>query len=350
MSEYILNLLPVTEAEKAEFEAIAPDAVHVYAGRRTLTSEQIAQATVILGWPRPKDIKGAARLKWFQTMWAGTDEYEGEGILPSGVIFTSPSGPTRQSVAEHILSFTLALCRRLPTYRDAQRDHRWEDHGAMKTIFGANVLVVGAGNIGATFAAMCRGLGAHTIGLKRTVNGPIAGFDEVFSIDHLDDLLPQADVVVLGPGSLYTSVIPNLLVDGIVDAIRDCNGLKVYVCNVMTQEGETEGYTVSDHIRAIFEHSSQGLFHLCLTNSSPIPKGVAARYAEEGAELLRCDKEACEALGVEVITRPVSTVENGLVRHNPGHLAWELVRLHAQRNIRLVEDSLRRTPRNRVEK
>ena len=61
-------------------------------------------------------------------------------------------------------------------------------------------------------------------------------------------------------------------------------------------------------------------------------------------------REALEALGVEVITRPVSTVENGLVRHNPGHLAWELVRLHTQRNIRLVEDSLRRTPRNRVEK
>ena len=60
--------------------------------------------------------------------------------------------------------------------------------------------------------------------------------------------------------------------------------------------------------------------------------------------------EEFRALGVEVITRPVSTVENGLVRHNPGHLAWELVRLHAQRNIRLVEDSLRRTPRNRVEK
>ena len=117
--------------------------------------------------------------------------------LPEGVILTSSSGSNRQSVAEHILSFTLALCRRLPTYRDAQRDHRWEDHGAMKTIFGANVLVVGAGNIGATYAAMCRGLGAHTIGLKRTVNGPIAGFDEVFSIDHLDDLLPQADVVVL---------------------------------------------------------------------------------------------------------------------------------------------------------
>ncbi len=146
----------------------------------------------------------------------------------------------------------------------------------------------------------------------------------------------EADMVVLGPGSLYTSVIPNLLVDGIVDAIRDCNGLKVYVCNVMTQEGETEGYTVSDHIRAIFEHSSQGLFHLCLTNSSPIPKGVAARYAEEGAELLRCDKEACEALGVEIVDRPVATVKNGYVRHHPGHLARELILLHAERSVRIA--------------
>lgn len=146
----------------------------------------------------------------------------------------------------------------------------------------------------------------------------------------------EADMVVLGPGSLYTSVIPNLLVDGIVDAIRDCNGLKVYVCNVMTQGGETEGYTVSDHIRAIFEHSSQGLFHLCLTNSSPIPKGVAARYAEEGAELLRCDKEACEALGVEIVDRPVATVKNGYVRHHPGHLARELILLHAERSVRIA--------------
>ena len=146
----------------------------------------------------------------------------------------------------------------------------------------------------------------------------------------------EADMVVLGPGSLYTSVIPNLLGDGIVDAIRDCNGLKVYVCNVMTQEGETEGYTVSDHIRAIFEHSSQGLFHLCLTNSSPIPKGVAARYAEEGAELLRCDKEACEALGVEIVDRPVATVKNGYVRHHPGHLARELILLHAERSVRIA--------------
>ena len=160
----------------------------------------------------------------------------------------------------------------------------------------------------------------------------------------------EADLILMGPGSLYTSVIPNLLVEGVVEAICRSEALKIYVCNIMTQEGETEGYTASDHIRALFNHSCPGLFDLCLVNDAPIPPSVMRGYTREGAEPILCDRDACEALGVEVITRPVSTVENGLVRHNPGHLAWELVRLHAQRNIRLVEDSLRRTPRNRVEK
>ena len=160
----------------------------------------------------------------------------------------------------------------------------------------------------------------------------------------------EADIVVIGPGSLYTSIIPNLLVDGIVDAIRRSRALKVYVCNVMTQDGETEGYTVSDHIRALFKHSCPGLFDLCLTNSSPIPPAVVQRYAQEGAEPIFCDRESVEALGVEIISRPVSTVENGLVRHNPGHLAWELVQLHNQRNIRVVTAGPHRATHNQVEK
>ena len=146
----------------------------------------------------------------------------------------------------------------------------------------------------------------------------------------------EADMIVLGPGSLYTSIIPNLLVDGIVDAVRESDALKVYVCNVMTQEGETEEYTVSDHIAALFHHSVQGLFDLCLCNSSPIPKGVAARYAEEGAAPLYCDAGPCAALGVEVISRPIATVDNGYVRHDPGHLARELILLHAERSVRIA--------------
>lgn len=150
--------------------------------------------------------------------------------------------------------------------------------------------------------------------------------------------IAEADMIVLGPGSLYTSIIPNLLVDGIVEAIQASDALKIYVCNVMTQEGETESYTVSDHIAALFAHSSPGLFDLCLTNSSPIPRAVAARYAEEGAERIRCDKEACEALGVEIVERPVATVENGFVRHDSAALARELILLHAERSVRIAGD------------
>ena len=151
--------------------------------------------------------------------------------------------------------------------------------------------------------------------------------------------ISEADMLILGPGSLYTSIIPNLLVDGVVEAIQASRALKVYVCNVMTQEGETEGYTVADHIAAIFAHSAPGLFDICLTNSSPIPKGVAARYAEEGAELLKCDAAACAALGVEAVNRPIATVESGYVRHHPGHLARELILLHAERSVRIAGDS-----------
>lgn len=195
MSEYILNLLPLHEGEREEFASIAPDAVHVYARSSTATPEQLAAATVIFGWPRPEALKEAASLKWFQTMWAGTEEYS--GFLPEGVLFTSSSGSNSRSVAEHMLAGLMAVCRRLPAYRDSQRTHVWKDEGPMKTILGGTVLVLGAGNVGSAFAGLCRGLGARTIGLKRRVAGPVEGFDEVRSMDELDALLPRADVVAL---------------------------------------------------------------------------------------------------------------------------------------------------------
>ncbi len=161
--------------------------------------------------------------------------------------------------------------------------------------------------------------------------------------------IDQADMIVLAPGSLYTSIIPNLLVGGMVDAMQRSRALKVYVCNVMTQPGETEGYTVSDHICALFQHSCQGLFDLCLVNSQCVPSGVARRYAAEGSEVILCDQAACEALGVEIVSRPVSTIENGWVRHSPGHLGRELMELYVRRGIRVVGDSVRQSTVNREE-
>lgn len=150
------------------------------------------------------------------------------------------------------------------------------------------------------------------------------------------EAIQQADMIILGPGSLYTSIIPNLLVDGIVEAIQASDALKVYVCNVMTQEGETEGYTVADHLSALYQHSADGLVDYCLCNSSPIPEDIASRYAAEGAELLCADTAMGERMGVELISRPIAVVDNGYVRHHPQKLAQELLLLHAEHSVRIA--------------
>ena len=150
------------------------------------------------------------------------------------------------------------------------------------------------------------------------------------------EAIREADMILLGPGSLYTSIIPNLLVDGVAQAIASSDALKIYIANVMTQEGETEGYTNADHIQAIFQHSLPGLFQLCLVNSATISSEVLDRYAREGAEPLRFDKARCAELGVELVSRPVSAVRDGLVRHDSELLAAALLELHAQRSVRIA--------------
>ena len=157
------------------------------------------------------------------------------------------------------------------------------------------------------------------------------------------DAIREADMILLGPGSLYTSIIPNLLVDGVADAIAGSSALKIYISNVMTQEGETEGYTNADHIRAIFEHSRPGLFQLCLVNSATISGDILERYAQEGAEQVRSDKAMCAQLGVELVSRPVSAVRNGYVRHDSELLAAAQLELHAQRSVRIAGQGRYRT-------
>jgi len=196
MSEHILNLLPLKEGEREEFEALAPDAVHTYARRTTVTPEQLAAATIIFGWPRAQMMHHAVNLKWFQTMWVGTDEYEKPGILREGAVFTNSSGFNARSVAEHMLAMVMSLCRGLPAYRDNQNARLWGDEGKMKTLFASTVLVLGTGNIGSTFAKMCKDLGAKTVGVNRS-GRPAVHFDETHPMTELDALLPQADFVAL---------------------------------------------------------------------------------------------------------------------------------------------------------
>lgn len=198
MQEVILNLLPLKGEERAAFEAAAPEAVHIYSRRSAVTPEQLSRATVLLGWPRAGDMQYAKSLKWFQCMFAGVDEYLPQGVTPEGAVITTSSGSNALSVAENMLAVLLALYRKLPLYRDNQRAHLWHDEGAAKTITGAVVLVVGAGHLGTEFAWRCKALGAaRVMGVKRTIGRPLPGFDQLHTMEELDDLLPQADVVAL---------------------------------------------------------------------------------------------------------------------------------------------------------
>ena len=151
--------------------------------------------------------------------------------------------------------------------------------------------------------------------------------------------IEEADLIVLGPGSLYTSVIPNLLVEGIADAVVRSRAMRVYVCNIMTQEGETEGYTVSDHVRALLSHGAPGMVDFCLANSAPIPAYLVEKYRTENAVPIQVDRTATEELGVELVTRPLAnTAAMDFARHDAERLAEALLELFDSRCLRVSTD------------
>lgn len=146
------------------------------------------------------------------------------------------------------------------------------------------------------------------------------------------EAIGEAELIVLGPGSLYTSIIPNLLTKGIAEAIESSKAIKVYVLNVTTQDGETEGYAASDHVRALFEHSGRKLFDICLANSTALPEDVAIRYKEEGASQTLVDLEKLETLGVVTLMRPMLDCSAGLARHDPIRLAEEIMAIYREKS------------------
>ena len=151
--------------------------------------------------------------------------------------------------------------------------------------------------------------------------------------------IADADMIVLGPGSLYTSIIPNLLVDGVGEAIRSSDALKVYICNIMTQDGETEGYTVADHVAALLSHGGgPGLVDLCLANSAQVRPGLVERYREEDAAPIVIDRDRVEALGVELVERPLASETSDYARHSVARLSAAVMELLAERSIRIAHE------------
>ena len=128
--------------------------------------------------------------------------------------------------------------------------------------------------------------------------------------------IKDADLIILGPGSLYTSVIPNLLVEGIVDAIEKSHAKKIYVCNIMTQPGETDDYSVASHVNALISHAKgKKIIDAVLVNNL-LPDNISEGYAKNGSIPVRLDMENIAPIGIEVVSQKlIQESKEGLVRH-----------------------------------
>lgn len=139
------------------------------------------------------------------------------------------------------------------------------------------------------------------------------------------EAVKNADAIILGPGSLYTSIIPNLLIRAMTEAINNSSAIKIYACNIMTQPGETDNYNASDHLRSIYKNTGLKQIDYCLVNSADIPKVLAKRYAGEKADQVSADADDIKRLGTMVIKDNLvhvrSIKDKEYVRHNPRRLA-----------------------------
>jgi len=151
------------------------------------------------------------------------------------------------------------------------------------------------------------------------------------------EAIASADLITIGPGSLFTSLIPNLLVHGIPEAIRESHALKVYVGNLMTQANESLGLTASQHIEALFTHAGGKFFDHALLNETPIPAEMQERYAAEGAEPIAIDLDAVRALGVEPVLGNYLAAGD-VARHDADRIAHDLMQLLSERNAAERED------------
>ena len=138
-------------------------------------------------------------------------------------------------------------------------------------------------------------------------------------LDDVINSIYEADFVIMGPGSLYTSIIPNLLVEGVVEAIRKSSATKIYIPNVMTQPGETDKYNVLDHVKTINKHTKDNLIDYIIVNNEIIPNSVFDKYKKDGADQVLLDKQQrvdLNNMGIKIIEGDLLEIKDDYIRHH----------------------------------
>ena len=162
-----------------------------------LTQELADWADICLGNLPAKFLHGSEKLLWLQTNSAGVEEYVRPGVLGENTLLTNATGAYGLAISEYMLGVLLELLKKLELYRDAQKQGAWESLGSVGSVYGATVLVLGMGDIGGEFGQRCKALGARVIGVRRSKRPCPDYADEVHTLEDLDELLPQADVVAV---------------------------------------------------------------------------------------------------------------------------------------------------------
>lgn len=307
MKKNVLVLIPVEDKHKKQLEQSAPEATFTYSTYNEVDIETVQKANIIIGNPPAHMLKASTNLELLQLNSAGTDVYIDKGVLPKNVILTNATGAYGLAISEHMIGVVLELYKKLHLYRDNQKKHAWIDEGSVKSIYGSTTLVIGLGDIGCEFAKRMKSLGSYTIGIKRTLTKKPDFMDELYLIDHLDTLLPKADIVALSlpgtqqtyklitkeklnkmkPGSILINVGRGTSVD--TDALCDAleNGhLLGAALDVTDPEPLPENHRLWDIKNAIITPHISGQYHLQETHERIVK--ISARNLKafiEGNEL-----------------------------------------------------------------
>mgnify|MGYP005765660619 FL=1 len=191
----ILVVLPVSEGQKERLEEFADKSCFTYTSYKKATKKMVEEADIIIGNIDPDLLEYAKNLEWLQLNSAGADAYVKKGVLPEEVVLTNATGAYGPGVAEHMLAVLFSIQKKLHLYRDNQNQCEWQDEGEVMSLRGGCALIVGLGDIGLYFARLLRNFGYRVIGIKRRPGQVPQGVDELYTMEHLDELLPKADVI-----------------------------------------------------------------------------------------------------------------------------------------------------------
>ena len=141
------------------------------------------------------------------------------------------------------------------------------------------------------------------------------------------EAIQEADCIIIGPGSLYTNVIPSLLVNGVSKTMKESKALKLYISNIMTQPGQTDNYSLSEHIDTIIAHAGREIMDYCICDTGEVVPEYVKKYNKEGSELVEYDKEKVKKTGIKLIARDLSCIEDEKIRHDSDKIARTIIEI-----------------------